>query len=122
MQTNELVEQLTSSQFTLAVKLPFQVGDKREEKEVVIDYRFDEEIEEKINAGTFDGVGEGEAKEQVPRPYTVAEQLAMIVKRIHGIDEAPGIAFFRKFDKRHQQMLVKAILADVFPNEQPSRG
>jgi hypothetical protein len=135
----------------LEIPLTFNVQGGKVDRSIVVHYRFDEQTEETIIAGTYaeplvlpaereklleaevalDAIEEAPetadslsiiSKHPVPhwRNYTTAEQLAFIVKRIEGVERQLDVQFFFSFDKRHQAQIVKAIRADVYPNDTPS--
>jgi hypothetical protein len=136
--------------FTLDVVLPFQVGDVREERTITIDYVYDEEIEDRIAEGITedkpliedgeeladtltsampDGAERDKLTEAIQkvtktipvhRRYTTAEQLAMIVRRVRGIEKPLTVKDWGRLPRRHQIILVRDIRADVYPNETPS--
>jgi hypothetical protein len=123
--------------FTIPVLLTDRDDEGGEvERKILLQYQFDDELEEEIGGGIFDAklteqaqqnakqlAGEGnEIPEVKPvmREFTLAEQLAKIVKGIRGISVPLDVAYWKGVPQKHRNSIIAAINADVNPPRKPS--
>src|SRR5258708_2163372 len=106
------------------------------ERQILIQYQFDDELEEKIGAGMVDDKATEKAQEDaialagdnklpetkpVMRSFTISEQLALIVKSIRGVTEPLDVTYWRGVPSKHKQSIIAAINADVNPSQEKAK-
>jgi len=116
-----LEQLLTTSEFTIPVTLDVN-GDKKNSKKIMVTYDFNDEVKARYTEGkkvakeVEDPDKPGEMKTvETTEPYTMDEQLAMMVTRIDGIDVL-NFDLIKKMRFRYKASILEAVLRDIYPN------
>ncbi len=98
---------LTKEQFfSVEAKLGATIGGEVVDKAVKVTFRaVTGEIEEQITTGGKDGAA-----------LPVAEQLALIVTEIEGVEGKPDAKFFKRMPAKFRDSIAAAIMRDEYPN------
>lgn len=138
---------LTTTEFTIPVTIeePAQNGSTPKKRPIKVTYNFDEEVsksfadgkpnpdfekeKERVDAvlSEFEGDELEKQKKKNPQPpekvtLNLNEQLAMLVKKIDGVETQPTVEFWAKVRFRYRTAILEQILKDIYPNAKIAGG